>query len=772
MQEIQITNLSKSVRPVASIESIPFSPAPFAQAEPEEPSLAVEYFRMLVRRRWLIAGAALIGVLAGFAITLPTEPLYRAQTSLDIEGLNGNFMNMQAVDPRAASNEQTPESFLQTQVKLLQSQTIMMRAVNRVKAQMPPAPQPRHDWISLLKERIGLGAPAPESVSDLVTDVAKSIKVKPMGMTRLVQITCESTNPALSAAFCNALANEFINNDLEVRAENAEKTGQFLTTQLQDLRKNLEDKEQLLQTYAQQTTLLSSGDKEGVAQEKLRSLQTELTQAQADRIVKQAQYELISSASADSLPPVLDSGPLREYQTKLADLRQQYADLSTSFTSDYPKVQRVAAQIKELEGTIAKERQNVVSRIKNEYQAAKQREVMLASAYGTQAKTVSALAPKETQYNMLQHEVQSDRQLYETLLQRVKEAGFVSAMRSSPVRIVDPAQQPLFPVAPRRIVSSIAGLVLGCLCGVFLAFFSDRTDRRLQKPGEASLQLRIRELGVIPAASVDKLPKTNLKQLPTAVKSGTGVKLLAAPAGSGPSPAGLELVTWFNKGSLMAESYRGVMSSLLFSSSTPGDKLKLLVTSPSVGEGKTTLLSNLGIALAQTKRSVVLIDGDLRRPRLHKIFHVDNSVGLGDVLSGEVDPMTCPLDRIVRTTTVPGLYVVPAGTPVDDAASTLFSPHLATLIERLNREFSALLIDSPPMLHLTDARVLARYADGVVLVVRAGATTMDAALNAQQIFEADATPILGTVLNDFDPTTELNLNYYKSYHQYQEQKSA
>lgn len=772
MQEIQITNLSKSIRPVASIESVPFSPAPFAREEAEEPSLAVEYFRMMVRRRWLIAAVALAGVLAGFAITLPTEPLYRAQTSLDIEGLNGNFMNMQAVDPRATSSEQTPESFLQTQVKLLQSQTIMARAISRVRAQTPPVPQPRHDWISLLRQRMGFSAPAPESVNELITDVAKSVKVKPMGMTRLVQITCESTNPALSAAFCNALANEFINNDLEVRAENAEKTGQFLTTQLQDLRKNLEAKEQLLQSYAQQTTLLSSGDKEGVAQEKLRSLQTELTQAQADRIVKQAQYELTSSAHADSLPPVLDSGPLREYQTKLADLKQQYADLSTSFTSDYPKVQRVSAQIKELEGTIAKERQNVIFRIKNEYQAAKQREVMLASAYGTQAKTVAALAPKETQYNMLQHEVQSDRQLYETLLQRVKEAGFVSAMRSSPVRVVDMAQQPLFPVAPRRVVSAIAGLILGCLCGVFVAFFSDRTDRRLQKPGEASLQLRIRELGVIPAASVDKLSKTNLKQLPVPVKTGSGMKLLTAPSTTGPSPAGLELVTWFNKGSLMAESYRGVMSSLLFSGSTPGEKMRLLVTSPSVGEGKTTLLSNLGIALAQTKRSVVLIDGDLRRPRLHKVFQLDNSVGLGNVLMGEIDPMTCPLDRIVRATTVPGLYVVPAGTPVDDAASTLFSPHLATLIERLSREFSALLIDSPPMLHLTDARVLARYADGVVLVVRAGATTMDAALNAQQIFEADATPILGTVLNDFDPTTELNLNYYKSYHQYQEQKSA
>jgi capsular exopolysaccharide synthesis family protein len=200
-------------------------------------------------------------------------------------------------------------------------------------------------------------------------------------------------------------------------------------------------------------------------------------------------------------------------------------------------------------------------------------------------------------------------------------------------------------------------------------------------------------------------------------------------------------------------------------------KIRLVISSPSVSEGKTTLVSNLGIAFAQTKRSVVLVDGDMRRPRLHKIFNLDNSVGLSNVLMGEIDPITCPLDKIVRATTVPGLYVIPGGSPVDDAASTLFSPHLGPLLERLNREFSAMLIDSPPMMHLSDARVLARHADGVVLVVRAGATTREDATTAQQIFESDATEIFGIVLNDFDPSHELNMNYYKSYHEYQRQSA-
>ena len=273
---------------------------------------------------------------------------------------------------------------------------------------------------------------------------------------------------------------------MEVRSDTAQKTGEYLTQQLQDVRKNLERNEQLLQSYAQQTTLLSSGDKEGVAQDKLRQLQTELSQAQADRIIKQSQYELIASANPDSLPPVLDSGPLREYQTKLSDLKQQYADLSTSFTADYPKVQRLQAQIAELEKTVSKERGNTISRIKNDFEAARHRETLLAAAYGGQTRLVSSLAPKQTQYNMLAREVESGRQLYTTLLQRVKEAGFVSAMHSSPVRIVDVAREPVMPVSPQPVVSAFAGLFLGGVAGVFLAFFKDRTNRRLQKPGEAT----------------------------------------------------------------------------------------------------------------------------------------------------------------------------------------------------------------------------------------------------------------------------------------------
>jgi polysaccharide biosynthesis transport protein len=772
MPNLEITNVETTVHSLAPRTPIP-APAwdKAGLSDQAPPSLAVEYFHMLVRHRWAVLGAALCGALIGIAVTLPKQPVYQAYTSLEVQGLNENFMNTHAVDLTTTAGADSAESYLQTQIKLIQSQSMIARASKKVKEQFKPAPENRTDVISQVRQFLGFGSAAPIPVDALVKDVADTVKVKPMGLTRLVQINCTSTSPSLASTFCNTLASEFIKNDLEVRSDTAQKTGEYLTEQLQDVRKNLERNEQLLQSYAQQTTLLSSGDKEGVAQDKLRQLQTELSQAQADRIMKQSQYELIASANPDSLPPVLDSGPLREYQTKLSDLKQQYADLSTSFTADYPKVQRLQAQIAELEKTVSKERGNTISRIKNDFEAARHRETLLAAAYGGQTRLVSSLAPKQTQYNMLTREVESGRQLYTTLLQRVKEAGFVSAMHSSPVRIVDVAREPVMPVSPQPVVNVFAGLFLGGAAGVFLAFFKDRTNRRLQKPGEATSQLNLRELGVIPAASVDRLPSPKGKRTLHIAKTGiTEQKLL------GPAPleaaSGLELVTWLNKGSLMAESYRGVMSSLLFSGVNASDqKIRLLVTSPSVSEGKTTLVSNLGIALAQTKRSVVLIDGDLRRPRLHKIFNLDNSVGLSNVLTGDIDPITCPLDKIVRSTTVPGLYVVPGGPPVDDAASTLFSPHLAPLIDRLQREFAAMLIDSPPMLHLTDARVLARYADGVVLVVRAGATTRDAAMSAQHIFEADGTPIYGTVLNDFDPANDLDLNYYKSYHEYQRQSA-
>ncbi|MFZ0591069.1 MAG: Wzz/FepE/Etk N-terminal domain-containing protein, partial [Bryobacteraceae bacterium] len=305
MQEFEMTKASKTMRPVAALPPGPTISVeqPRASSQ-EEPSLAVEYFRMLVRRRWLILPAAAMGAVIGLLITVPQAPRYRAHTSLDVQVLNENFMNMQAVNQRTAPGEETAESFLQTQIKLLESESMIARAMNTVKRQ-PGTPEMPQDLISILRQRLGLGTPEPKSMDEMVRDVAKSVKVKPMGMTRLVEITCESTSASLSARFCNTLASEFIKNDLEVRSETAQKTGEYLSQQLQDVRKNLESKERLLQSYAQETTLLASGDKEGIAQEKLRQLQAELSQAQADRIVKQSQYELVASATPDSLPPVL-----------------------------------------------------------------------------------------------------------------------------------------------------------------------------------------------------------------------------------------------------------------------------------------------------------------------------------------------------------------------------------------------------------------------------------------------------------------------------------
>ena len=741
--------------------------------EPQQESVLLEYGRVLWRHRWLVSACAIAGAVLGVAVSLPSPLMYQAKTSLDIQGLNENFMNMRAVDPNGLPSSYPAESYLATQIKLIQSESMSTRAANKVKQAGTAEPIEANDKLSSLKRRFGMPVPQPESFETMVDLTAKSVKVRPLGMTRLVEATCESSSASLAANFCNALATEFIAQDLEVRWETAQSTSAYLSRQLQDVRIKLQNSEHQLQRYAQESKLLFSADKEGVAQDKLRQLQAELSRAQADRVAKQAQYNMILSAEADKVAPVLDSGPLRQYQMRLSELRSQYAELAASFTRDYPKVKRIEAQIKEIEGSVEKERLNIVDLARNDHAAARQREALLVSAYNVQENLVSSLVPKATEYNMLLREVESGRQLYETLLQRVKEVGFMSAMRTSPVRVVDVAGKPTVPSSPTRKKSAGAGLALGSLAGIALAFWVQRSDRRLRRPGDAHTYLHVRELGVIPSARFRDFLPAPVSWFPALARryASTPFALTTIPQNGG--TASLDLVTWNHKNSLLADTYRSVMSSLLFGDGGRGrSDVRIAVSSPSIGEGKSTLSSNLAIALAQTSRRVILIDGDLRKPRLHQIFDVENDFGFSDVLRGEIDIKNCPIAMLAQPTLVPNLFLLPSGRPTDDASSAMFSPLIEGLLERLTREFGTVIIDTPPMLHLADARILARYTDGVVLVFRAGKTTREAAEIAQEIFAGDQTPILGTVLNDFNPEQEGSQGYYDSYYQYQKQTTA
>jgi capsular exopolysaccharide synthesis family protein len=512
--------------------------------------------------------------------------------------------------------------------------------------------------------------------------------------------------------------------------------------------------------------------------QKLDQIQQELMRAQADRVAKQSKYELVATSPPDSLPDIIDDVILRDYQNRFVELRRQYAELTSALTPAHPQVKRLEAQIAEIRANAAERRTNVINRIRNDYQQARRRESLLETAYAGQLKMVEQQGTKSIEYNALKRDVDSARDLYESMLRKFKEAGVAAAMRVSNIRVVDRAKTPKFPVKPDQKLNLVLGSVAGLFLGIGFVFMREKAQRNLKNPGEAKLYLNVPELGLIPAAHSD--PVDTVRKWRPGLLSVTGSQANEYKG----THDGLELVTWHNRFSLTAESYRSALTSILLSGERESGRRPeiILLTSPGPREGKTTTVCNLGIAIAemtaQTNQSrVLLIDGDLRKARLHKIFGISENTGLCDLLLDTRPAETCPLDGLVRATEIPGLFVLPSGTFQGPIAKLLYSERLGQFLNRFRREFDTVLIDTPPMISISDARVLARWADAVILVLRSDHTDKDVALIAREQLRDDGTPLLGTILTDWDPkkagpTSGFNKRYMGYMHYYEGAQDA
>ncbi len=743
------------------VRTIDIRPSLAAGGGDETDNLLVDYFRMFSRHRWLIAMFAAAGAVIALGICLTTRSVYRARTSLDIQNLNADFMNLREVAPTGQAGSASTEIYIQTEIKLLESDTLLSRTVRRMEKEARDVAGSQSGKTSLTNVKRLLHLPGSETPTSEATlaYTAKSVTVKPLGLTRLVDVTCDSWDAKFAADFCNALTSEFQQQDREVRWNEAQKTSEWLTRQLADVREQLRASETKLQSAAETDGMLFSQGSTSVGEEKLRELQAELMKAQAERVTKQAQFEMSKSVSPDSLPIVLDDIQLRDYQAKLADLRTNLTNISPPLTDEHPKVQKLKAQIRELENTLTAKKTDVVARMENEFDAARHREALLSSAYTAQERKVAGELGRESQVSMLRREVESGQQLYTTLLQRVKEAGFVSAMQASTIRVVDAAATPAVPIIPRRVRTAVVGVILGTLVGLCFALFKDRTETILRSPGEAPRYLQIRELGVIPSARVG-LSQAHIRKLmkPSAVT-------LLGDKGTGDQV--VDLATWKAHASLVAEAYRNTTYSILGESKGHERGRSYIITSPSPGEGKTTVTSNLGIALAQANRRVLVIDGDLRRPRLHKSMSIPNQLGLRDILRGTVDFGSVPVEEFCHASQVPNLYVLPSGSGSEESSGLLYSSRFKALLDRLTEEFDVVLMDTPPILHMADARIAAGVADGAILVLRSCTTDRRTAMTARDLFDHDGVRIVGTILNDFDPQKQGQANYYSSYYEYQ-----
>ncbi len=386
----------------------------------------MDYWNILIRHKKTLLGFALVGLAAAVVISLVQTPTYRVRTSLEIQDFNANFMDIKSVDPTDSNGSYaSPESYVETQAKILQSESLLERVIDKLNLDQE---RPATGWRGFASRVQRMFAWSKTSQvakkQELIRQAARNLTVRASGNSRLLEVMYESPDPKQAADFANTLVSEFIVQSQEMRWKSTQRTAEWLTNHLDEMKTKLEQSEGQLQDYARSSGLSFTSEKENLSESRLKEIQGELSKAQADRIANQSKFEEAKSKPADSLPEMLEDPTMREYRQKLTELQRQYVELSATLTPAHYKVQRVQAQINELSSEMQKERSNVLRRIGNEYAAALRRETLLSKAHDEQQQVVAEQSSKAIHYGTLKREVDSSRQLYESMLQRVKQAGF------------------------------------------------------------------------------------------------------------------------------------------------------------------------------------------------------------------------------------------------------------------------------------------------------------------------------------------------------------
>jgi polysaccharide biosynthesis transport protein len=712
------------------------------------------YWGVIRRNRGKILLASFGGLIVGFGAGMAMTKVYRATTTIEILAMNDNFMNMRGANPVDNSTD-SDVSEEQTQAELLTSAAILKRVAARldpsfarVTSAAPSAPAVR--WLhahgvdlpdGLL---VALHQPTPGVTprSRLISKAARSLKVRQLPHTRIIEATADSSDPKLDADFLNTLAQEFIQQNQDARLTATQHTGDWLSRELGDARDRLRQSENAVQEYARTSGLIYTNETTNVATEKLQQYQLALSGATADRIAKQARFELAQSSPPDSLADIINDAALRDLQSKITDLRRQSADLSIVFSPEYSKLRRVDAELQPLQAAFDRERADVLGRIKTDYEEASRKERLLIAAYDAQTTDVTGQGEKAIQYNILKRDVDSNRQLYDAMLQQMKQASIATAMRASNVRVVDESEVPRKPVSPNFPINSAIGFLGGLVLSTIVVLVRSEADRTLHAQGDIKQWAELPELGTIPNAR--GASKVYYLHDHAGGSHGRRGRAVVAPDGGS-----VDLAAWQGSASLLAESFRCALTSILFTAENSRRPQVLVFASGNPAEGKTTTVANIAIAASEINLKVLVIDADLRCPRVHKLFHLPTEHGLADCLRDGVTDAS--LAALVRRSAFPNLHVVTSEPAPGAATQLLHSPNFADLIKRFRAGYDMILIDTPPMLNMPDARVISRQADGVVLVARAGRTAREALLAAKERFEEDGTPVIGSILNDWDP---------------------
>lgn len=694
------------------------------------------YWHVVRRQRVVIALTAGVTVVCGFLLTLTESRTYQSTTTIKVENVNEYSTGTRAEKTSAETGSRGVDEEVQTAVRMLQSRALRERVRAEMWQQTPSEALQPTDLLSLWRKAINFGPSGNAQTRDEALDIAaRTVRARSIG--RFVDVSCDSTLPVIAADFCNRLIQELNRDNLRSQLSSATSDDERLADQLQELQTKLLRQDGEVHAYTKAVHLIVAVDGSDADEIRLTELQRELSLAQADRFIKQSAYEVASSRTGVRPSAVADN-PSNESPDTLTMLKARLAQLSVTFTENHPEVKRIQVQIDAIEASLDAARIDSIASSRRDFEAAQRREALLADAYDTQSRLVSTRSEHVARYNQLKRDADATRVMLETLRQRLQEANISRALEANRIRVVDsaePATQPYQPVVWQRVVGA---LVFGIALGVAVAVWRERAGRMVADPPAMRYSIDVSLPNGM--ATVHRGRASRLRG-----PASYGRSLIAQPSlGNVADGDSIELMSWITKTSIIAESFRATLASIIFSKRGGGQAGVYVVASGNREEGRTTVVSNLGIALADHNQTVLVIDADLRQPRLHAVFNIYNRWGLSELLMSKAIVDGPQLSASCLPTFVPGLFVMTSGHAYKDASGALQSPRLLELIEIARKQFDTILVDTPPMLDGTDAQRLARIGDALILVVRSD-TKSDVAVSAASALVGDEAQILGPI---------------------------
>jgi capsular exopolysaccharide synthesis family protein len=700
---------------------------------PESEAHFWDYWTVLSRRRRTVALVFVGAFVTAFVWSVTARPVFTGTAMLRIEKDEPRILKFEPPRRDDPGGEST-QTQLQTERRLLQSRALANRVIALVGLEHHP------EFRSVGRR--------PGELTDAFLD---RLQVEPVRNTRLVKLSFESRSPELAAQVANTLADAVIAQQFDDKKDASQYATRFLTAQVNEARQALQSSEAQLSQFLEENDILfvggermgeRAGERQALISQELATLSDSLLKAKAERIAKESMLTQATRATPDALPAVLQDPLIAHLKEEATKLEGRYRELGQSFKAEYPRMQRLAENIKEVRGQIHAEIRRFVEAARAEYRAALQKETEVRKLADEQRGLARKLDGQMARYNLLRREVDTNRELYTGLSTRLKETQVSSSLQISNISVVDRADVPLKRSGPRTGLNLLIGCLVGLVGGVALAFFFEYLDTSIRDPREVEAILRVPTLGLVPTRSA--LP----------------AHLDGRPLGAGDSVPGaygtFALVAHQATSSILAEAFRNLRTSVVYA--TPDRPPRtMLVTSLQQQDGKTSVSTNCAITLAQLGMGdVLLVDADLRHPDLHRILGVPQTPGLSDLLVGGVG-----VTEVVRPTRIPGLFVIPAGPVPANPSELLYSPRFTQALVAIGERFAHIVIDTPPLLGVSDTLVLAPRVEGVILVLRHGHAARDAAQRAVQMLGSVRARLLGVVLNHADArSTPAGYQYY------------